>query len=140
HLSGLIDDVLDLSQIDAGRMGLQREQAELATVVDEAVKVVGARFRSRGLALDVALPADLPAVGIDRTRIRQILINLLNNAARFTDQGGVRVAAERRDNDVVVSVSDTGIGIRPEDLPHVFDEFYQTEGAFQRHAGAAAWA
>src|SRR5262249_55488887 len=104
HLAGLIDDVLDLSQVEAGRMGLSREPVALDEVVDEAVRAVEARVAGLGLTLTRAVASDLPPVAIDRVRIRQILINLLNNAARFTDRGGVTVGAERRGNEVVVRV------------------------------------
>jgi signal transduction histidine kinase/CheY-like chemotaxis protein len=135
HLASLIDDVLDLSQIEAGRMGMVRTPAHLAGVVDEATKAVGARFASLGLWLRSGVPDDLPRAVMDRTRVRQILINLLNNAARFTDRGGVRVEAERRGNEVVVSVADTGVGIPPEELPRVFEEFHQGGGAIERRVG-----
>lgn len=137
HLASLIDDVLDLSQIEAGRLGLMRERADLREVVEEAVRAVAARLASQGLSLTVALPEDLPSVLLDRTRIRQILINLLNNAARFTDVGGVRIQAQVRDHDVIVSVADTGVGIPPDELPHIFDEFYQTGSALQRRVGGS---
>lgn len=135
HLAGLVDDVLDLSQIEAGHLGLSRDRCRLAEIVDEAVKAVRPRFDGLGLSLTVEVPADLPAVFADRTRIRQILINLLNNAARFTDQGGVTIRGSVEGHDVLIAVADTGVGIGPEDLPHVFEEFYQTGGALQRRVG-----
>ena len=137
HLAGLIDDVLDLSQLEAGRPGLSREWSNLAQVADEAVSAVEARLSNSGLSLTVDFPDDLPPVLIDRTRIRQILINLLNNAARFTDAGGAQVHALRGDHEVVVSVTDTGIGISADDVAHVFDEFYQSNGNLQRRAGGS---
>ena len=137
HLAGLVDDVLDLSQVEAGRMGLVRDPIDLAEIVGEAVRAIANHFDNRGLALDVALPANLPAVFADRTRIRQVLINLLNNAARFTDGGVVRVSAARDGGDVVVTVADTGVGIPPEALPRVFDEFCQIESSPQRQAGGS---
>jgi DNA-binding response OmpR family regulator len=89
------------------------------------------------LFLRVELGPDLPRVLVDRTRIRQVLINLLGNAARFTGAGGITVRAEVRDRDVVVSVSDTGPGMRPEDVPKVFEEFRQLDGSTRRrHEGS----
>ncbi|MBX6770086.1 MAG: response regulator [Chloroflexi bacterium] len=125
HLSNLVDDVLDLSQIEADRMGLQKEQLRLAPVVDEAVTTIARLYAAKGLSLEVEVPLDLPPVYADRTRIRQVLINLLNNAVRFTNQGGVTIRAWSEGMDVVVAVRDTGIGIAPEHLPAVFEEFRQ---------------
>ncbi|HEY3110054.1 MAG TPA: histidine kinase dimerization/phospho-acceptor domain-containing protein, partial [Chloroflexota bacterium] len=137
HLGGLIDDVLDLSQIEAGRMGLSRAPVGLAEVVDEAARAVAARIAALGLALDLAVQPDLPPVSIDRVRIRQILINLLNNAARFTDRGGIAIGAERRGNEVVVCVRDSGVGIPPDELGQVFDEFHQAQGTIERRVGGS---
>ncbi|MGH2457575.1 MAG: ATP-binding protein [Chloroflexota bacterium] len=125
HLSNLVDDVLDLSQIDADRMGLQKEQLRLPPVVDEAVTTIARLFSAKGLSLDLQVPLDLPAVFADRIRVRQVLINLLNNAARFTNLGGVVVRAWAEGSDVIVAVADSGIGIAPESLPAVFEEFRQ---------------
>ena len=125
HLSHLIDDVLDLAQIEAHRMALDKQPVTLARVVDEAVTSVSSLFERRGLTLVVDLPDDLPLLSIDRTRVRQILINLLSNAARFTSHGGITVTAARGENECVVSVADTGTGIPPEVLSRVFEEFRQ---------------
>lgn len=128
HLSNLVDDVLDLSKIDVRRMGLQREPVELERVVEEAVAAVRTMFRDKGLGLEVRLPPELPILNVDRTRVRQILINLLNNALRFTSSGGITIGGTCDSREVVVWVSDTGTGIPPEDRSHVFDEFYQVRG------------
>jgi signal transduction histidine kinase/CheY-like chemotaxis protein len=135
HLSVLIDDVLELSQIDANRLGLVKQVASLAAIVEEAIAVVGEMFQAKGVALAVDVPDDLPSIYVDRTRIRQVLVNLLANAVRFTDAGEVRISAEVELNDVAVSVSDTGIGIKPEDIPLVFEEFRQI-----RHPGRSSHA
>ncbi len=125
HLSSLVDDVLDLSQIEADRMGLQKERTHLAPVVDEAASVVARLYEAKGLFLRTEIPLDLPPAHVDRTRIRQVLINLLNNAVRFTTTGGVTIRGWAQGNDLVVAVHDTGSGIAPEHLPTVFDEFRQ---------------
>jgi CheY-like chemotaxis protein len=136
HLSSLIDDVLDLSEIDADQLGLQKEWSCLGDTIGQATAAASGLFPSRGLSLEVDVPADLPPIYADRTRIRQVILNLLKNAARFTDAGGVTVSASVRDHDVVVAVSDTGIGIAPDDLPHVFDEFLQVDpGGIRRSGG-----
>ncbi|MBI2941005.1 MAG: response regulator [Chloroflexi bacterium] len=132
HLSSLIDDVLDLSQIEAGRMGLRKEYAAVSEIVAEAVGAVTPLFERKRLALTSEVRPDLPNLLVDRARIRQILINLLSNAARFTDQGRVTVTARGQGNDVVVAVADTGPGIAPEDIPKVFEEFRQLDGSTRR--------
>ncbi|MHB1004775.1 MAG: ATP-binding response regulator [Chloroflexota bacterium] len=137
HLSKMIDDVLDLSQIEAGRMGLVKERISLSEIVQEAVGLVEGAYRAKSLALDVDVDPDLPAVYVDRTRIRQVIINLLSNAARFTERGGVAVAAQIEGRNVVVSISDTGSGIAAEDLPKVFEEFQQLDGSIKRRHGGS---
>ncbi len=136
HLSQLIDDVLDLSQIEAGRMGLVREPVSLAEVIAEAVAAVGHRLTAKGLALDVRVPADLPPIAVDRTRLRQVFINLLNNAARFTDRGGATITAEACGRDLTVAVADTGIGIAEKDMPRLFEAFSRLEDA-ERHGSGS---
>lgn len=125
HLSNLLDDVLDLSQVDAHRLALQKEDISLARVVQEATATVAALYRDVGLSLTIDLPDDLPLLHADPTRVRQILINLLTNAVRFTDRGGVTVQATHDEHDVIITVADTGCGIPPDDLPMLFHEFAQ---------------
>ncbi|HEY3111520.1 MAG TPA: HAMP domain-containing sensor histidine kinase, partial [Chloroflexota bacterium] len=137
HLSNLVDDVLDLSEIDAHQMALEKEWCSLGEVVSEAVDVTAGLFVGKGLTTEAAVEPDLPPLYADRTRVRQVIVNLLKNAARFTDQGGVRVTAARRGSDLVVGVADTGIGIPAAALPHVFDEFRQLESAGQRRWGGS---
>ena len=108
HLSSLIDDVLDLSQIEAGQMALMKEGAALGEIVDEAVTAVQPLFNSKGLTLRRDIPLDLPLLYCDRVRIRQVLLNLLSNAGRFTERGGVRVCARQEEQAIIISVADTG--------------------------------
>ncbi len=136
HLSRLIDDVLDLSQIEAHRLALERRVVSLRQIVDEAVATVATLYERLGLWLQVDLSPDLPLLFVDPNRIRQILINLLNNAARFTERGGVTIRATSDGREVVVAVSDTGTGIAPEDLPYVFQEFYQAGPPGRRRGGS----
>lgn len=128
HLSHLIDDILDLSQIEAGRMGLVKAPLALRQVIEEAATTVEHLFTGKGLTLTIDAADDLPVVPADRTRIRQVLINLLSNAARFTHQGGVHIRARAQASEVVISVADTGVGIPPEGLARMFEEFRQIEG------------
>jgi signal transduction histidine kinase/CheY-like chemotaxis protein len=106
-------------------IAIQREVVPLANVVDDAMLSVASLYRDKGLRLERELPDDLPLVSVDPTRIRQILINLLANAVRFTDQGGTTIRAERRDNDVVVTVADTGVGMTPTEVERIFEPFRQ---------------
>jgi signal transduction histidine kinase/CheY-like chemotaxis protein len=137
HLANLINDVLDISQIEAQRMTLTREWNTLSDIVEGAVLAVRPLFESRGLFLQVQMPADLPRISCDRTRIRQVLLNLLNNAARFTDKGGVTITAEQHEQDVVVTVTDSGPGIRPEDIAKLFEPFRQLDGTTTRRQGGS---
>jgi CheY-like chemotaxis protein/anti-sigma regulatory factor (Ser/Thr protein kinase) len=125
HLSSLIDDVLDLSQAEAGGVVLHRGQVDLAEVIDSAVAIVHPLIEKKHLTLRVAIQDDLPKVNCDRTRIRQVVLNLMSNAARFTKRGEITVRAEKRERYVVVCVSDTGPGISPEDASRIFEPFYQ---------------
>ncbi len=125
HLSNLVDDILDLSQIDAHRLALHKESICVADVITQAVEVVRDLIDDEGLTLSVEVSPDLPMVHADPTRIRQILINLLGNANRFTDDGGIVVRAFRDGHSVVISVADTGMGIPATHIPHVFEEFRQ---------------
>ncbi len=137
HLSGLIDDVLDLSQVEAGRMALSKERVALADVIASAVAAVRPLFASKGLYLRTDIPADLPAILCDRTRIREVILNLLSNAGRFTEQGGVNVRARCEEHEVVVSVADTGPGIAADDLGRIFRPFEQLDGSIRRRHGGS---
>jgi len=137
HLSSLIDDVLDLSQIDAGQMALMKEPVTLAEIVAAAETAVRPLFDSKGLSLQTDIPKDLPQLHCDRIRIRQVLLNLLSNAGRFTERGGVRVAARQESDQVIVSVADTGPGIKAEEMGEVFKPFQQLDGSIHSHWGGS---
>lgn len=125
HLLGLIDDVLNLSQSKAGKMRLSRELFSLQTVIEEAVATMRPLIEGRGLSLFTNLDPGLPEIYLDRTRISQVLINLLNNARRFTEHGHITVDAKLMESSVLVSVHDTGIGIPPADQDRLFQAFHQ---------------
>ncbi len=136
HLSDLINDVLDLSQIEAGRLPLTRELADLGEIVREAVEMVRGLAEAKGLRLELDLPASIPALRLDRTRIRQVLLNLLSNASRFTDRGQIRVQASIRKSEVWVKVEDSGRGISPERIAQAFEAFsHLDEDLSKRGAG-----
>ncbi|HEX5416039.1 MAG TPA: ATP-binding protein, partial [Chloroflexota bacterium] len=123
HLLALADDVLDLAQMEVGRLGLTREPVDLAQVVRDAASLIREYIEAKGLSLVVAVPAAVPTVIADRLRVRQVLINLLTNAARFTESGSVELAVTVRESDLYVQVTDSGPGIQPDALPRVFEQF-----------------
>jgi signal transduction histidine kinase/CheY-like chemotaxis protein len=132
HLQDLINDVLDLARIDAAQMTLVPEESDVTSLVHEAVDSVRSLVESHGLALQVEIERDIPALWVDPVRIRQVLINLLSNAVRFTEHGTVAVNVRRAGNEVIFSVADTGTGIAPADIPRVFQEFEQV-GSIPSH-------
>ena len=135
HLSKLIDDVLDLSQIDTGKMALNKEQVLLAGLIEEAATAVRPLYQSKGLSLATELANDLPPILCDPTRIREVVLNLLSNAGRFTERGGVRVRAWQEDIQVVVSVADSGPGIAVGDAQRIFQPFEQVDASIRRRYG-----
>ena len=135
HLLSLIDDVLDLSQIEASQMALTRERVPLDELLQAATVAVRPLYASKGLSLETDAPAELPAVYCDRTRIREVLLNLLSNAGRFTERGGVRLRAWQEGDDVVVSTADTGPGISSEDRGRLFQPFHQLDASIRRQYG-----
>ena len=126
HVVSLLDDILDLSQIEAEHMPLVRERIDLnEDVVREAARTVSLLAARKGLTLETNLGDNLPPIFADRTRLRQVLLNLLTNAVRFTERGSIRVYTERWEQGLRVSVADTGRGIAKEKMPRLFEEFYQ---------------
>ncbi len=136
HLAKLVDDVLDLSQVEAGRMALSKEWVSVQAIIDEAVVATQALFRSKGLYLETKIPRDLPQVFCDGTRVRQVVLNLLSNAGRLTQRGGVHVQVRQDGNSVVVSVADTGPGISEEEQKRLFQPFQQLGNAEGRQGGS----
>lgn len=136
-LSRLINDVLDLTRIEAGKMSLRLSEIDLGLLIEEAV--VGIRPLSDKKALPVRCIVDpaLPRMESDAGKIKQILVNLLSNAVKFTSKGEITVCARSWSDPegVALVVTDTGIGIRPEDLPRIFDAFHQLDGADTREFG-----
>jgi signal transduction histidine kinase/CheY-like chemotaxis protein len=123
HLRKLTDDVIDLARVSAGRLVLAREPVELSRVIDEACAMVREYLATKNLNLAIKLDSDLPVLQIDRLRIRQVLLNLLTNAARFTERGGIVVSADCDGPEIIVRVADSGSGIAAENLSRVFEEF-----------------
>ena len=127
HVLELVDDVIDMARLDAGRLGMTYALVPLQEVMGEAASMVRDYTNTKGLALELLAAEGLPDLWIDRLRIRQVLLNLLVNAARFTNRGMITLSAEPKGDSVEIKVSDTGKGISTDELPHVFEEF-QTSG------------
>ena len=136
HLQSLVNDILDLSRIDAARLPMFREMTSLEDVVEEALETMAPLLRQHGLSYELVCPDSLPEVFVDRTRIRQVLLNLLNNAVRFTRQGSVRVIIEESPESLVVRVRDTGVGIPSDQIESLFQRFQQAEAGVRSGGGA----
>ncbi len=125
RLTTLINDVLDLAKIEAGKMEWHIENVEMGSVIDQALAATAAVFDTKNLKLKKKIVEDLPIIKGDRDKLIQVLINLLSNAAKFTDDGEVVCSASIDNDDFIISVTDTGMGISEEDQPKVFDKFKQ---------------
>jgi PAS domain S-box-containing protein len=136
HLARLVDDLLDVSRFTRGKIELRRRPVELRPIVEGAVETTRPLLEQQGHRLTVSLPDEPVYLEADATRIEQVLANLLNNAAKFTDPGGeIALAAETEGGQVVLRVRDNGPGIAPDLLPHVFDLFVQEDRSLVRSHG-----
>ncbi len=135
HMSLLLDDLLDVSRITHGTLQLRKQRADLRSVVGAAVETARPLIDERGHQLMIEVPEDLP-VNADTLRLAQVLSNLLTNAAKYTaPQGAIRIMVAPHDGELSISVEDNGIGIAPEELPHVFGMFAQLRSAQEHAAG-----
>ncbi len=135
HLLEMIDDILELSRFQMSAFRLNREPTPIKQILEEGIDIARDLFRDREVELQVDLPQDLPIVEIDQTRIRQVILNLINNAYRFTESGFVRITARADEHKVFITVSDSGLGIPAENLPFIFGEFYQGDRSLSRRHG-----
>src|SRR5439155_1757727 len=137
RLGRLLNDLMDLSNIELGRVALKLAPTRLDEAVDAVLAIIGPKAKSGKVGLRSQLPRDLPPVPADRDRLVQILINLVDNAVKYTPEGGrvtVRVQ-EPADGWIEVDVVDTGIGIPPSDLPRITERFYRVDKARSRELG-----
>jgi len=144
RMNTLISDLNDNSKIEAGRMRLEFQAIPLAGVVDEVLRSLRKQMDEKNQAVTVTIPEDLPSTWADRTRLMQVLVNLVSNAYKYTERDGqITVGAERCENrwdpdgatEVVhIWVQDTGIGIAPEDQPKIFQKFFRSEDPKTREA------
>ena len=139
HLLSLINEILDLSKVEAGRMELELATFDLPLAIDNARTFVRERATKHGINLDVTVDERLGDFVGDERKIKQILLNLLSNAVKFTPEGGrIGINARQADGSVEISVSDTGIGIAPEDQARIFEEFRQV-GSDYAHKKRRNW-
>jgi signal transduction histidine kinase len=135
HLLNLINDVLDLSKIEAGQLVLSLRDYSIRQVVQSALAAVEAQARAKGVTLTSSLPDELPTCFGDEQRVTQILLNLLSNAVKFTDHGSVDAAVRVIGEAFEISVRDTGPGIAEADQGRIFDEFQQVDSSSTRRKG-----
>ena len=139
HLLSLINEILDLSKVEAGRMELELTTFDLPLAIDNARTFVRERATKHGINLDVTIDERLGEFVGDERKIKQVLLNLLSNAVKFTPEGGrIEIYARQADGGVEISVTDTGIGIAPEDQATIFEEFRQVGGDYAHKKKALA--
>jgi signal transduction histidine kinase len=134
HLLSLINDVLDLARIEAGRMELHKENINVPNLLDSVKSNNAGLFIDSPLTFSIEAEPDLPQIYADQIRITQVLNNLISNAFKFTETGGITMRAYSLDDEVCIAVEDTGIGIAEKDLSTVFERFRQVDGSFARRA------
>ncbi|MFZ7112969.1 MAG: ATP-binding protein [Desulfatiglandales bacterium] len=132
HLLALINDVLDISKIEAGQLTLSDTSFELKALIEKAVKLVSPLAETKGLDIRLDMVDDISTVTTDQRRLEQVILNLLNNAVKFTDKGWVGISCRMENEQYCLSVSDTGIGIQPEQLQEIFQPFHQIDTALTR--------
>ena len=143
HLLQLINDILDLSRIEAGKLKLEEQPVDLHVVFSDSIRLTAEHAGTEGIFIDNRIADDLPQVMADERQLRQVLINLLSNAIKFTDPGGKITSSARRmeDGGLEIRINDTGVGIDPENLKLVQQPFVQVADALTRKhkAPASAW-
>jgi signal transduction histidine kinase len=133
HLLALINDILDLAKIEAGKLELREELVDFKSVVSACFAIMKERASLADIRMKASVPDLLPQVLVDELKVKQIIINLLSNAVKFTPRGGhIRVAGAVEEGDLVIRVADTGIGIAPEDIQKALDPFSQIDSSLAR--------
>jgi signal transduction histidine kinase/uncharacterized membrane protein affecting hemolysin expression len=132
HLLRLINDVLDISKIEAGQLEMSCERFDMAEAIGRVIQIVAPLAEKKGLAISVEIAPEVGQVDSDRRRVEQVLINLINNAIKFTDGGRIHVSCHVKDSRIVTSVIDTGIGIKREDMGTLFEAFRQINNGVAR--------
>jgi two-component system sensor histidine kinase BaeS len=138
RLQRLVNDLQELSRVDSGAFELDRQSVKVSDLVDSAVARLGKQFEEKGVALETQVPPGLPQVLVDKDRIDQVLLNLVGNALQYTPSGGkVTISTRAQDGEIHIAVADTGIGIPPEHLPHLFTRFYRVDKSRSRAGGGS---
>ncbi|MGQ9555954.1 MAG: sensor histidine kinase [Anaerolineae bacterium] len=138
RLQRLVHDLQELSRVEASAYELKLEAEDIASLIAATAEHLNRQFEEKGVTLETNACADLPQVRADRDRIAQVLLNLIGNALQYTSEGGyVRITAQLIGKEIAVSVSDTGIGIAPEHLQHIFDRFYRVDRSRSRASGGS---
>lgn len=135
HLLGLINDILDLSKIEAGKMELNFDEVDLKPIIKGVMSSAVGLVKDKPIELEQRAPEDLPMIWADSTRLRQVLLNLVSNATKFTESGKITLTADHDDEWVTIKVTDTGVGIPEEKLESIFEEFTQVDGSTTRAVG-----
>jgi signal transduction histidine kinase len=135
HLLAVINDILDMAEIEAGRMTLALERLDVGGVIRDALDTMRAVARAEGLTLTARLSAGLPLIRADKVRVRQVLLNLLSNAVKFSETGVIAVAAYQQGQAIVVAVEDEGIGISADQQATIFELFHRIDSKAARLAG-----
>jgi signal transduction histidine kinase len=135
HLLSLINDVLDISKIEAGELSLSLSDYSLRAVIETVVNATGSLAQAKGLRISTDIAADLPVGHGDERRLTQVLLNIVSNAIKFTDKGGVMIRAGASGGDFKMAVEDTGPGIAPEDQARIFEAFHQVDSTITKQKG-----
>jgi len=136
RLANLIDDLLDLSKIESGKMKMEFEPLEILPIVNRCVSVLEKSAKDKSLSIKLDIPDELPRVLGDHKRLAQVFLNLLDNAIKYTPEGGsITISAASKEKITQIDISDTGIGISEKDLPRIFERFYRVDKAHSRELG-----
>jgi hypothetical protein len=136
HLLALINDVLDISKIEAGQLEISRSSFPLRPSIEKTAALVSPLAQKKGIELQLDIPNDIGMVTADQRRLEQVILNLLNNAVKFTEKGHVRISCRIIDDHCLISIADTGIGMRPEEVAELFQPFHQIDaGLSRKHEG-----
>ncbi|MFD2655086.1 sensor histidine kinase [Gracilibacillus thailandensis] len=135
HISNLMDDLTDLSKIEEGKIDLNKEDINMNKLAEEMIRRSQFRASEKGLSLHLDIPDSTIFLFADKNRLDQVLTNLVENAVRYTEKGNITLAVTEERNDVIMQVKDTGIGIKEEDIPYLFERFYRVDKSRSRANG-----